>query len=41
MGALATFQVFSKHMWLVANVLHSIDTENFSYHKEFYWMALV
>lgn len=38
---LATFQVYSFYMWLVATKLASTDTERFSHCRKFYWIALV
>lgn len=38
--ALGTFQVLTNHMWLVAIILDSVDSEHFHHHRKFCWTAL-
>lgn len=37
---LITFQVLSSHMWPVSIVWYSAKREYYSYHRQFYWVAL-
>ena len=38
---LATFQVLSRHVWLVATILDRVDLEHCCHCREFPWAALV
>lgn len=38
---LATFQMCSRHMWVVATILYSSDTECVHHHRKFYWTSLL
>ena len=37
---LVIFKVLNSHIWLVATILESKDTEHFHHHRDFYWITL-
>lgn len=41
LGVLATFQVLSSHMWLVATKMDRADKGHFHRHRKFYWRILL
>lgn len=41
LGVLATFQVLSNHIWLVATIMNSADIGHFYHYRKFYWRILL